>query len=257
MAVFTGLGNVEQLEQDSAPTLQITLQGLTDELSSGGVNLYESREVLRQMKPVQSIPETYLHMGEENWTMPGLMRRPAFTGNYTWETSMDVNTEIIRLALPFDLFKNEITRIPIDAFRFFRFKYVTVRIQLNGTPMHSGRLAIYYQAGITQADYDFRYADGVNFVPTLDSQVLMDPSKSTIAEIRIPFNHPLGYLHLGGVEQTYGEEAFTHFLGYIRVRVFNKLAIGDGGSPNVNFNILSVVEGLEALVPQSKFSVTD
>jgi hypothetical protein len=235
------------------PPTEVTLQ--SDEELAGGVFTHENRPVITSVtQPTTTARYLGTHLPEENWTIPDLVERYTFVNNYSWDTSDDVGTVLFKLQIPLELLNNSIGKIPTDTFRFFRYSHITIRVQLNGTPMHQGRLAVFYQPGVPDSDYNTKYLNTTTFITSLDSNALLDPAKSTVAEIVVPFNHPLGALHMGEANEE-PLENFTHFLGYVRGIVFNKLRIGAAGSQSVDFNVITRIHGLRALVPQSKFTI--
>jgi hypothetical protein len=212
------------------------------------VSLDPTEEVDRPVAPLGSIARS--HMGEENWTVPQLLDRTGYVGSFEWSVGDSPDTVLWIEQVPLGLAKSDISNLPARNFRFFRFSKIHVEFQLNASPMHSGNLAVVYQPGITAADLSARYASA-DYVTSMRSHIMLNPAWSTRGKITIPFEHPLGYLHMG-TDSVSGDEDFTRFLGHIRVMVYNPLRVGTSGKTTANVQIWAAVEGLEAYVPQAR-----
>lgn len=241
--------------QSEVPTTELTTLGQDgfeashsthDGFSYGGIIAYDAKAALKPSRNVVSNSDHVRHhMPETPWTVASLIRRPAYASTLEWSTADGVGHVLGSFAVPFDLFANSITQLPFVNFRFLRFEKIVVRLKINASPMHSGRLVAFFQPGVTNSLYSAAYND-IAFATSLDHHVMLNPAEATTIDLEIPFMHPLGFLHLTDSDIS---ESFTRFLGFVRVVVFNPLDIGTSGATSVTINLRSIFVDAQPLVP--------
>jgi hypothetical protein len=218
------------------------MQSRTD--NEGGIYQDEIKEVQTVAATVRDGTTMAMHhMNEQDWTVSDMLSRTGFVKNVTWNINDAIGHSLTSLHVPLELIANDISKVAFQRFRFFRFKSVKIRFAISASQMHAGKLIAYYRPGVPLADESSYTLDSAT---ALDQHVLIDPSRNTVTELEIPFQHPLGYLHVGEDEMS-ASETFTRFLGHVHVVVWNGLRIGSGKS-SLSLNITAQFQDASAKI---------
>jgi hypothetical protein len=234
-----------------------TVDPLTDARTGLGINVADAHPILSNNVSLRENGSlARRHLVENDWTVPQLVEREMYVDTISWDTTAAKDSVIAEYNIPTDILKNDIAQIPFRNFRFVRWHKLVISLQINGTRMHQGRLIAWCQPGVPPVfppdsglPVAGRYKT-LDFVPSLDYHVVLNPTKSTTGELEIPFTHPLGYLHMG--DEYASPTSFTKFMGTLKIGVFNPLFAEGTAANSVDINIMARFEKLEAKIPQTR-----
>lgn len=175
--------------------------------------------------------EVYSNMSETPWELREMLERPILLGQYDW-LSADREEIIASLPIPGELLGKDTERFNISVMRSFSFYRtdVEIRIQLNGTKFHNGRLLAFIVPPLWNHDEDYYSFDNISCWP----HVFLDACLNDSAVIHVPFIHMLS--HFCTVSAACQDDSmFT--LGRVILVVWNKLRYGSGASSKLTVSI--------------------
>ncbi|APG78482.1 hypothetical protein 2 [Wenling picorna-like virus 7] len=117
-----------------------------------------------------------------------------------------------------------------------------LRFSMNASPMHQGRLVVFFQPLV----YDVSMYNQAKAYMTTLNHVWLDPSKSSVVEMRIPYRHVRPYLRHPGPKETPGIETS---MGMVRCMQFNKLQCPSDAVNPVNVSVVVSFENGRWIVP--------
>lgn len=210
--------------EDSDGTVQtglgITFQQSQNTIASG---------VKKVDEPIQC------SISDRVWTVRDCVSRPTLTADIAWNTSQAAGTRLGSWNVPSSLLNSRSVGAGFHNFNYFRGN-VVIRAYVNASPMHQGAVKIYFRP--LTGDYIERNlyynATGQTMrssIPTLDSKLSLDASKSTVAEMVIPFRHVMDYITLPA-----GDNISTS-MGVMYAVVYNTLLTGTSGTNSVNITM--------------------
>jgi hypothetical protein len=185
-------------------------------------------------------------MPELPWSMADIYERHSRVDGFSWDSTQSTGTELKSYTVPFDLLKNDITKMPFEHFKLWR-GHIQVKFQLNAIPMSQGRLIAYYLAGVDDAYFSEGFEGTDTGWMTTIPHVFLNPTVSTTGVLDIPFQHPYNYL-IAGSDMAAAPQSTPHFLGQLKVAVFNPLQVGTGGSTTVDINVTAIIKSSKNLV---------
>ncbi|UHK03190.1 MAG: polyprotein [Hangzhou dicistro-like virus 1] len=163
-------------------------------------------------------------LAEVPWNMNEILTREIPITRLMWTVSLAANKVIYEAGLPALLVgnKNSVVYSQLRLFAFGRYG-VRLRIQLNGTKFHCGRLIA--------AVFPLMWKDDIDSYPVRNWVCLphgmLDASVSNSVVLEVPFSHMLSHFpHRAGSL----EEDSVCSLGRLRIAVLNPLRAGDGSS---------------------------
>lgn len=168
-------------------------------------------------------------MTDQKWTVDDVVGRPLVLYNGKWGSAEGLK-EITTLTLPRDLVKNTYNINDIySLFCFWRNDF-TIRIQINGTRFHQGKLIVafipWYQLRAPEPE--------VLSLPflTASPHVILDANVNDVKELLIPFSSYKSYMNSRA-----GSTSDTDQLGQLIVRPLNVLKKSEGASDPIDFTM--------------------
>jgi hypothetical protein len=220
--------------------------GPTENVVAQGVMAEEEKKVEISapiMQPRSSLFNSVVK--EKEWTMKDTSDRWNRVGSIDWHEEYSNGFLLAEYALPIDLLKNDIMKAPFQNFNYWRGDFV-LRFQLNGTPMHAGRLAFFFLPGINKTEFNLFHAGKTNFITQLN-HVMISASTSTVVELKVPFIHQLLMCES---PDDLGVYKFNQNIGNVFAVVYNRLRIGGTGTTSVKVNVLTRIENMHFMVPR-------
>jgi hypothetical protein len=176
--------------------------------------LAESNQDIADDLRILSIP---VRVASGNWTTSQLEDTPLWTLNY--------NNAHLSNDRWSDIFQRYI---------FFRYR-VKVRVEVNGTPFHQGKLMLYYSPGLPAGGQYGILANNTS----LEFRSIY-PSYNNVQELKMPWQYHLDYARV---------DPNSQFVSFISLAVFNILAVGTGGSTSIGYTVYISLEDVELKVP--------
>ncbi len=177
-------------------------------------------------------------MQESNWHVMNVMKKPLVVETVQWTTSQNIDTVLSSKQIPGDMLLGPHYNLT-STFMFWR-GHPKVRVQVNGTKFHSGRvMAVFipqYQA--TKYDAHLWATESLTSFP----HVMLDASTSNSGVIDIPFVHMQTYFNTI-------KDSETSFLGQLTLLVFNKLGSTTTASPTIDITTWISYEDCELHQP--------
>lgn len=233
---------MEQINETTLtqPTTQQTLntvfleqrEPLVEEALIGGVN--------------HSDPSSKLSLSDPTTlATTKLFEKPMLVSQSTWSVMQARDTNVVTFRLPnilSSLLSPAHGLLRIHAFYRSGFK---IRIQVNSSPFHSGRLIAYFNPyGLSGlADRGMNYVSKAGL-----PHVFIDAANATVGHLEIPF------LTLKDYFTTQNSDSDCR-IGDFSIDVFNALQIGTGGNPNVSVSVWLEPLSVELAVPVAVHNV--
>jgi hypothetical protein len=222
-------------------------------------NVLAEGVMAQEDKPAQSnealmVPRNRLFettVTEASWSVVDTLTRWNRVATITWVDDAVLGTQLAYIPLPSGLFQNEIFKMAFENFEYWRAGF-ELRFQVNGTPMHAGRLAAAFLPGYSQATFNGTHADLTSWI-TQVNHVMLSPTSSTVADLQIPFVHQALMCSTPTALNTYN--SVSH-IGSVFVVVFNQLTIGGTGSTAVNINVLVRLTDPHMMIPKIRQTIT-
>lgn len=165
-------------------------------------------------------------ISENDWTLKKVLEREYPISGFEWKVGLETGKEVFSGGLP-KLITDDVNCMITRQLKFFSFLRagVHVRVQLNGTKFHCGRLLVFFKPITWDDDKEENF-----YSLTCFPSFFLDASVSNSGEVYIPFTHLLSY---------FSQESKTLFndsvntLGLLKIIVFNKLAASDTASQSL------------------------
>lgn len=200
----------------------------------------EQRAFRGRVAPVSKLGD--LAAPDESWDLQKMVLRPSLVGSLQWNTTQSTSTIIQSFKIPQDLLTSSLISGPFAKFNFWKGN-VKVRVQLNGTPFHVGKLLMFYVPLTSQSVIEKWHV--VNFAAaTSVPHVFIDAASSTVAELDIPFTNPQGFIRING-----DVNPLIDFLGYVYIVVFNPLLVTSGSSASLSMSVWTEMSDVVFKIP--------
>lgn len=165
-------------------------------------------------------------IAENDWTIKKVLEREYPISGFEWKVGVDAGEEVYSGGLP-QIITNDANCMITRQLKFFSFLRagIHVRVQLNGTKFHCGRLLVFFKPITWDDDKEENF-----YSLTCFPSFFLDASVSNSGEIYVPFTHLLSY---------FSQESKTLFndsintLGVLKIIVFNKLAAAETASQSL------------------------
>lgn len=220
-----------------------------------GIKLTEATDVVtEQQTPQQNNIRTRARgtIGETEWNLLKMVERYNYVTAFNWVTGEGVNTVKYSQPVPHGMLSLDVDQVPFYNFIFWRGN-VHIRIQLNGTRFHCGRLIAYFVPLSTGAMLaDWHYVNRA--AQTTVNHVFLDPSISNSVELCIPFASWRNFVYTDIVSSpSYNLREAVESLGMFTVSVFNPLQASTGASNELPVTIWMALKDSEFHVPRPTF----
>lgn len=217
---------------------------LTEETSHGFVT--QDTANIEQDNPEETVVvSTALaskHMPDEAWSLKAMLERRWLVDTYTWSISDTQDFQITSLPVVNGFLTNEFIQTPFKRFHYFRFKNLKLRLQMQSTKFHQGRLVIFYLPSQTKEDIAVSTKNAV-----LLQRTFVNPSIDQVVDFNIPWTYFKDFIDL---------DTEADVLGHFHIRVFNQLATGVSGNSSVSFKLWASFEEPEFHIPKLSSSTT-
>jgi len=202
-------------------------------------------EPFRPMGGSANARRTRFQMPEDEFSAKNMFEKFILVRNVNWTTSDPVGTILTGFDVPEIIAERpSLQNVLLGMFAYMKFALI-VRIQVNTTKFHQGRLMI-------TSDPFVQYNDVVNqALPTksvniysmsMQPMAQVDAAESNVVEVEIPWEHIQDYL------TTNSKEVFD-VMTRIRILVLNQLDVSTGGSTIANVTVYIRAKELELNVP--------
>nr|QKN88966.1 MAG: hypothetical protein [Picornavirales sp.] len=217
----------QMTEQGDTGTTAVDLEMASVKSSTANITFVDERPV--DTATLHTTRETYsrdMHydIAENDWTMTKVLTREYPIKSIEWKVGTD--DPQIQIGLP-KLITDDADCMITRQLSFFAFLRagVKVRVQLNGTKFHCGRLIAYFKPLSWEGDR----ADNLTAL-TCYPHFFLDASVSNSGELEIPFTHLLTYF--SQLKGTCFNDSINS-LGSFVVRPFNRLQASEGASQSL------------------------
>lgn len=218
--------------------------GTTD--SRQGVNLVS--------RNVTSIAERFDYAGdhslsdatikETTWDLTRMLERPSLIKTFDWTNNMAIGP-IDLLTAPSGLLVINLTQVPFKSFQYWRGDIV-LKIQVAGSPLLQGILMVTFIPLVSEPEAEVIAKDLSSL--TINPTTYLYANTNTVAELRIPYNHPQSYLDTNFPSDLKAIQ-FDQNLGYIVITVLEPiLVVGD--VTKVTVSLFSMFENSQFKVPR-------
>nr|QZZ63320.1 hypothetical protein [Nelson Picorna-like virus 3] len=174
-------------------------------------------------------------IAENDWTLKKVLTREYPLQSIEWKVTGKWETPIYTNGVPKIITDDQncmITR-QLQFFSFLR-AGIKIRVQLNGTKFHCGRLIVYFKPITWDNDTDENF-----FSVTCYPHFFLDASVSNSGEISIPFTHLLS--HFSQESKTLFNDSINT-LGSVNIRVYNPLQAAEKSSQSLFGQIYVALE---------------
>ena len=192
---------------------------------------------------VSSIKQPTAH--DHSWTIGDTSHRPSFTKSGTWSVAAGVATVLERLEVPLDFVTSAVGRTGWNIFALWR-GGLKIRIEVNGTRMHVGKLIAYYVPLIDNTVIAVWHE--VNFSATTSIQhCFLDAATNNAAELIVSYIQISNYI---STERSGPGPVGRNYLGNFRLQVFNPLLAGTGSPQTLAYVITAEFLDSQFQVPK-------
>lgn len=165
-------------------------------------------------------------IAENDWTLKKVLTREYPLQSFEWKVNSTWSTPLYTNGVP-KIITDDANCMITRQLRFFSFLRagIKIRVQLNGTKFHCGRVIVYFKPITWDDDLEDNF-----YSITCYPHFFLDASVSNSGELTIPFTHLLSY---------FSQESKTLFndsintLGSINVRVYNPLQAAEKSSQSL------------------------
>lgn len=207
----------------------VDLEASADTTSTANITFVDERP--KDSSSLHTKSETFsrdLHndIAENDWSLTSVLTREYPITNFEWKVGDKIDTKIVDKGLPkilTDDGESLITR-QLKVFAFLR-AGVKIRVQLNSTKFHCGRLLVYFKPITWDDDLEENFY-GLTCFP----HFFLDASVSNSGELLIPFTHLLTYFSQAS-KTVYNDSINT--LGSLCIRPYNPLQASENASQSV------------------------
>lgn len=248
----------EEIHREQGDTGQTAenLESTSVTTSSANITFVDERPVDEATLHTTGEVATYdVHkdIAEYDWTLNKVLTREYPIKQFEWKVGDQITKKLINEGIPKILTDNAKCMITRQL-RFFSFMRagVKIRIQINGTKFHCGRLIAYFKPLTWNDDLEENF-----YSLTCFPHCFLDASISNSGEIHIPFTHLL--THFSQESGTLFNDS-TNSLGSLNIRPFNPLQAADKSSQSLFGQIYVSLDNPSVHLPTydiKKFSYGD
>lgn len=170
--------------------------------------------------------DTHNDIAENDWTLKKVLTREYPLQSIEWKVNSKWDTPIYTNGVP-KIITDDANCMITRQLQFFSFLRagIKVRVQLNGTKFHCGRLIVYFKPITWNDDTEENF-----YSVTCYPHFFLDASVSNSGEIMIPFTHLLS--HFSQESKTLFNDSINT-LGSINIRVYNPLQAAEKSSQSL------------------------
>lgn len=183
-------------------------------------------------------------ISDPEWTLPEMSKRRVWVDTFSWSTSDVFQHSYKAMNAPKEFLVNYLQTAPFERFLFWNGS-MTIRIHVNGTRFHAGRLIAYFVPWTEKAmaqQWHGTHMAAAWSVPN----VQLDASSNNVGVLTIPFYNIRSAMFLGGPSQD--EIDFT---GSFHLTVLSPLTAASGTAPSINVTLwVEFNEDQEFRIPQ-------
>nr|WPV63567.1 MAG: polyprotein [Wufeng shrew picorna-like virus 32] len=210
--------------------------------SEGNIAFCESKGVLTSQARVAPIGSNLIAEGVKSaqaFSQVDLAERWVNMGSVAWNTT-DTYTNLASYTL-YTVMGTKPSYISqlIAMYSYYRMD-LRVRVQINSTKFHQGRLAIAFLPYSTQKRVKMGDVDFVNFMSGLP-HVMLDAASSNVAELNIPWTHWMSQMRT-----TYGSQS-----GIVVLSVLSPLLQADNASKTLDLAVWFSFTNIQLNVPRA------
>nr|UNZ11827.1 putative polyprotein [Uzakla insect virus] len=179
-----------------------------------------------------------LASASESQTFEQMANRWLRVGSAEWKTTMEVNTDVLTLKLPFDAIINNMQSpniMPYLVHRYGRFN-MSIRIQVNSNKLQVGSLQCSWMYG-AHMNENFKYYNNI-FSASQRTHCLINAGSSNEAILEIPYWNFLSLINLKENESERAEGSMPLTLGVLSIKVLNQLTAALTVSPKAHVTVL-------------------
>nr|QKN88743.1 MAG: structural polyprotein [Totiviridae sp.] len=230
-------------------TNQTTLTQPTTQQTLNTVFL-EQREPLQESSLVSGVihsdPSSKLSLSDPaSLTTTNLFQKPILVRQVQWQTGTARDSNLLSFSIPSILTEIQSPALGLLSIHALYRSGFRIRVQVNSSPFHSGRLIAYFNpyglSGLSDGGLTYVSKAGL-------PHVFIDAANATVGSLDIPF------LTLKDYFTTYNSDSDCR-VGTFSIDVFNPLGIGTGGSPSVTITIWIEPVSVELAVPVVRHDV--
>lgn len=179
-----------------------------------------------------------MSVAEDQWHVRNIMAKPLPFLQMNWSTSDEVGKDLKQLLIPGDTLLSQHAAL-CQTFTFFR-GHPRIRIQLNGTKFHNGRLLVVFVPREDRGYFDHLLFDYNNMVSM--PHVMLDASFSNTGLLELPFVHGEMYFNTGKLRN-------WQTLGTLHFYVFNRLSAASTATQSLSLTAWISYENCELHQP--------
>lgn len=177
-----------------------------------------------------------------------MLSRPALLTTFDWAET-DLQDQLLKtIEIPGDISSSKFKSSKLKFFRFYRSNF-KIRVTINGTRFHSGRLLVIWSAGraITAMESAIEEMNSLVCFPS----VIIDPATNQSAEFTIPFISPLLYMPIQATGSAVADviQNLVQQMGVLGCYVLNPLTSGQATTTPVSISIYGWFEDPVVSVP--------
>lgn len=206
------------------------------------VTFSDQRETIQDTGMIASQVKTTgeIAMGEDQWTVKNIMKKPIACYSVKWSTGDAEGKELLTKAIPGDFLFGQHWSMA-SQFTYFR-GHPRIRVQLNGTKFHAGRIMVVFIPRYNkdaQDDLFFNY-NSLTSCP----HVMLDASFSNSGILELPFTHEELYFNVQSARD-------WQTLGVLKIIVFNKLNASTSASSVLGLTLYASYDDADLHIPKT------
>lgn len=222
----------------------------TDETKSGGVELAEEHEMVIAATPPPTIASVRPRLkptvlSDQKWDLQNMTDRWNYVETLTWDETQAAGAKIQAYTVPLDFLTSSTASTPFERFTYASFSQIVVRIQVGGTQLHMGCVAMYYVPGqVSQTVVEANHV-GHPEVWTPLQNVRLSASAVSEAELTINWRSPNHNIRMVNADSA------VDFTGVIVIEVLVPLTGPSSATTALPINVYTRIKDAEFSVPQA------
>jgi len=179
---------------------------------------------------------------DDTWTIKDFVKEPVRVFSGQWNSTSLPGQKLLSFNCPSGM--GSIAKIKgiMDRFRYFRCRW-RFRVELNGTPFHTGKLVAYWSPVSAQMyQTTMPLTDARSCIDSLNHAKIF-PAYNTVVEIEIPWI----------AQHDYQYTAFPYDFATFNLAVYNQLRPPTGGSQVLNYSVYLQIVDAEFKIPTPSF----
>lgn len=226
-----------------------TLESTTIE-KIGGTTMIDQGEYTVVSQPVAAPPRQQEAITDQMWNFKKFLERPTLVGTYMWNQTDAAGTILKIWDAPWEFIMSNINHTAFSMFHYYRGTCI-LRIQVNATQYHCGRLGIFYVPLLDKETVRAWQGSSMQSSSVMQ-HCLLDPATSETVEFTIPFQSQLELFDISeGMKATAnGDQFIRNHNGIVYVMPFSKLSAATGVSPSVTYTVHVMFRDVELKIPK-------